>query len=172
MKLQPDAQVPALELDTVGGGRWALSTDPSGRFTMIVFYRGFHCPLCKTYLQGLEVLVDQYRHAGLEVVAVSMDDAERARKAVIEWGLARTPVAYGLGEDAARRWGLYLSQAIKSTEIATFCEPGLFWVRPDGRLYLADVSNMPWARPDLEFLLSRVPRAISDGYPARGTYFG
>ncbi len=30
-------------------------------------------------------------------------------------------------------------------------------------------SNMPWCRPNLEFLLSKVPFAVDGGCPARGT---
>lgn len=41
------------------------------------------------------------------------------------------------------------------------------WTLAD-RLYLADVSNMPWARPDLEFLQSKIPFAVGNNYPARG----
>ncbi len=135
---------------------------------MVVFYRGYHCPVCKAYLQKLEGLIEQYQAAGFAVIALSMDDAERVRKSADEWQLSKTTIGYGLDEAEARRWGLYISRAIKDGEANIFCEPGLFWVRPDGRLYLADVSNMPWARPDLEFLYSKIPFAIEKGYPARG----
>jgi peroxiredoxin len=171
-KLMPDAPVPALSVDTVGGERFELAAQSSGNFVMIVFYRGHHCPICKNYLQKLDRLVDQYQKARFTVIAVSMDGVDRARKAVDEWGLAKTTIGYGLTEEVARSWGLYISKAVNDTEIGIFCEPGLFWVRPDGRLYLVDISNMPWPRPDLEYLLSRTARAVEDGYPARGTYAG
>lgn len=169
MKLTPDAQTPALAVETLGGGRWELAAQKPENFTMIAFYRGYHCPVCKSYLQKLEGLVDRYEQAGFSVIAVSMDTGERARKTVEEWDLSRTTIGYGLSEQAARNWGLYVSKAIKEAEADIFCEPGLFWVRPDGRLYLVDVSNMPWARPDLEFLYSKIPFAVENGYPARGT---
>ncbi len=37
-----------------------------------------------------------------------------------------------------------------------------------GNLYLIDIASMPFARPDLDILLSKVV-AIGNGYPARGT---
>ncbi|MEK6247780.1 MAG: redoxin domain-containing protein, partial [Planctomycetales bacterium] len=95
-KLMPDTPVPALSVDTVGGERFELAAQSSGNFVMIVFYRGHHCPICKTYLQKLDRLVDQYQKARFTVIAVSMDGADRARKAVDEWGLAKTTIGYGL----------------------------------------------------------------------------
>jgi peroxiredoxin len=164
----PDAQVPALDVAIVGGGRWTLN-DPAPRdFTMVVVYRGYHCPVCKTYLQKLKTLLPIYQGAGFDVIAVSMDDAERAAKTVSEWELDGLSVGYGLRREQAEAWGLYLSKAIRDTENAVFAEPGVFWVRPDGRLYLAATSNMPWPRPDLEFLASKIAFVRQNGYPARG----
>ena len=50
------------------------------------------------------------------------------------------------------------------------CRKSRLRIRPDGKLYLADISNMPWARPDLKMLLSKVAYALEHNYPARGTY--
>lgn len=168
--LTPDVQVPGLSVDILDKGRWELSAQNPANFTMIVFYRGYHCPVCKSYLQTLESLSDAYGEAGFSTIAVSMDNEDRARKSADEWRLSKVTIGYGLSVADARRWGLFISSAIKDAEADIFCEPGLFWVRPDGRLYLADVSNMPWARPDLEFLHSKIPFAVENGYPARGTH--
>jgi peroxiredoxin len=168
-KLMPDAPAPALSVPLVGGGTWTLADQKPDSFTMIVVYRGFHCPVCKVYMGKLNSLMGQARDVGLNVVAVSMDGLERAEAAKAEWGLTDTPVAYGLTKDDVKNWGLYLSTAIKDAENAQFAEPGLFWVRPDGRLYLIDISNMPFSRPDLEILLPKAKMAKENNYPARGT---
>lgn len=168
MKLTPDSQAPALTVDVIGGGRFDLATETPENFTMVVFYRGYHCPVCKSYLQKLNGLIDRCADAGLSVIALSMDGAERATKSAGEWELSNLRIGFGLSEEAARQWGLYISKAIRETEADVFCEPGLFWVRPDGRLYLIDIANMPWSRPDVEFLLSKVPFAVENNYPARG----
>lgn len=168
MKLTPDTQAPALTVDTIGGGRFELAAEKPENFTMVVFYRGYHCPVCKAYLQKLNGLIDRCDDAGLSVIALSMDGGERASKSAEEWELPDLRLGYGLSEAAARSWGLYISKAIRETEADVFCEPGLFWIRPDGRLYLIDIANMPWARPDIEFLLSKVPFAVENKYPARG----
>ena len=171
--LMPDSPVPALSVETVGGGQWTLSDQNPDLFTMVVFYRGYHCPVCKSYLLNVQSLVDAYADAGVSIIAISMDDAERAGKSVDEWGLQNLTVGYGLSQADARAWGLYVSKGINDVEAQIFNEPGFFWIRPDGRLYLADVSNMPWgARPDPEFLLSKIPVVVERQYPARGTYAG
>lgn len=170
MKLTPDTKAPALAVDLVGGGRFDLAKETPDNFTMVIFYRGYHCPVCKSYLQKLNGLAGAYQDAGFSIIALSMDGAERATKSAEEWELSNLRVGFGLSEAAARTWGLYISEAIKETEASIFCEPGLFWIRPDGRIYMVDISNMPWARPDIEFLLSKVPFAVEKKYPARGNH--
>ena len=168
-KLMPDTQAPALTLPLVGGGTWSLAEQSPKSFTMVVFYRGMHCPVCKMYLTKLNALTDMAAAAGVNVVAVSMDPEDRATQTKTDWELGNVDLAYGATADDVRNWGLYLSTAFKEVENAQFAEPGLFWVRPDGRLYLIDISNMPWSRPDVEFLLSKVQFAMDSEYPARGT---
>ena len=166
--LTPDSQVPNLAVETVGGGTWKLSEQAPENFTMLVFYRGLHCPVCKSYLQTLQSLLNAYEESGFSTIAISMNNETQATQTVSDWGVDQLTVGHSLSEADARAWGLYVSRAIKDVEADIFCEPGLFWVRPDGRLYLADVSNMPWARPDLAFLQSKVAFAVDNGYPARG----
>jgi len=168
-KMMPDTQVPALSLPLVGGGTWTLADQSPKNFTMIIVYRGLHCPVCKMYLSKLNGLVDMAAEAGVNVVVASMDPEDRATEAKSDWGLDNLNVAYGMTTQDIANWGLYLSTAFKDAENAQFAEPGLFWVRPDGRLYLVDISNMPWSRPDVEFLLSKVQFAMDNNYPARGT---
>ena len=167
-KLTPDAPVPGLTLPLVGGGNFTLNADSPENFTMVVFYRGHHCPVCKSYLESLNGLAAAYTDAGFDIVVASMNSAELAAQSVADWDIGNLKVAYGLTEADARAWGLWVSTAIKDADADMFNEPGMAWVRPDGRLYMIDISNMPWARPDLEFLLSKVPMAVEKGYPARG----
>ena len=169
-KLTPDTPAPALSLPLVDGGQWALNDPPPETFTMVVFYRGLHCPVCRAYLERLNGLATGFQAQGFEVLVASMDRAEDAAQTVRGWDIGNLRVAYGLDEATARVWGLWLTAAIKPSEAEIFCEPGLFWVRPDGRLYLMDISNMPWPRPDLELLLAKAAFVRESGYPARGTY--
>lgn len=170
MKLMPNTQAPALTVPLVGGGNWSLADQAPETFTMVIFYRGLHCPVCKGYVGKLEALMDAYTEAGFSVVAVSMNDKASAEQSVADWGIGKLPVGYGLDEATAKAWGLYISEGINEVEAQMFVEPGTFWVRPDGTLYLIDIANMPWPRPDLEFLLSKVGLIAERNYPARGGY--
>lgn len=168
LKLIPDTQVPSLDVPTLGSGTWSLADQRPENFTMVVFYRGLHCPVCKAYLQKLQTLLADYQASGFSIIALSMNTEALAKQTAEEWELKSLTIGHSLTEADARRWGLYISHAFKEGEADVFCEPGLFWIRPDGRLYLADVSNMPWARPDLEFLHSKIPFAVEKQYPSRG----
>ena len=170
--LIPDAQAPELSLNLVGGGTWLLSDQTPQHFTMVIFYRGLHCPVCKNYLYNLNTMMDQILELGFSVVVASMDTKEKAEKTKADWGLDRVDVAYGLDIGMAQKWGLYISTSIKEAENDIFSEPGLVWIRADGRLYLIDITNMPWARPDLETLMPKAKFAVENNYPARGTNAG
>lgn len=174
MPLMPDQPVPGLDLDLAGGGRFSLSAEAPERFTMIVFYRGLHCPICRRYLSELETLLPEFGKRGVSVIVASSDAKDRAEQAKTGWGLPNTRLAYGLAIDRAREWGLYVSRSNGKTsagieEPAQFNEPGLFLVRPDRRLYWATASTMPFARPHFNEILQSIDFVIAKNYPARGT---
>jgi peroxiredoxin len=168
MSVKPRAKVPALDLPTVGGGRFELATAHPQSFAMLVFYRGLHCPICKIYLRDLDRKLDEFAKRGVEVVAVSTDTMERADQSKRDWGIERLPIAYGLSIDQARQWGLYISASIKAEEPPLFAEPGLFLIRPDGTLYCASAQTMPFARPSFADILQAVAFVTEKNYPARG----
>ena len=167
-KPMPGTPAPSLKLPLVGGGTYDLSAQSSAAATMVIFYRGLHCPVCEIYLTKVKEKAATFAEAGMPIVLVSMDAQDRAEKAKADWALDDLPVTYGLTEEQARDWGLYISTSIKEIEPHVFSEPGSFWVLPDGTLYLIDIASMPFGRPDLDILLSRVV-AIGNGYPPRGT---
>lgn len=168
MTTKPRQLAPELEVDIVDSGRWSLQASAPKTFTMIVAYRSLHCPICKTYLGELEANLLEFEKRGVEVIAVSVDTAERATKAKSDWGLSRLRLGYGLSIPAARAWNLYISRAQKDTEPAQFTEPGLFLVKPDGTLFTAHVSSTPWARPPLDHMLRAIDFFIENKPLARG----
>jgi len=173
MSLKPRQPVPSLAFDTVGGKHFALADAKPGNFTMVVFYRGLHCPICRKYLSELDGLLPEFEKRGVVVAVVSSDTRERAEKAQTGWGMKALDFGYGLSIEAARQWGLYVSTSRGMTsagveEPALFSEPGLFLVRPDGTLYWGSWSTMPFARPHFNEILAGLDFAISKDYPARG----
>ena len=66
----PTEQAPPLEVDVVGGGRFVLAEGRPERFTLVVFYRGWHCPICRGYLAQLDRAVAELASLGVGVGAV------------------------------------------------------------------------------------------------------
>lgn len=175
--LMPRYPVPALNVPLTNGGRFVLGAQPGEKFDMLVFYRGLHCPICAKYLLDLERLAPDFAARGVQVVAVSSDDAERAQKMAAKVSANALLFGYGLSLRAAREWGLYISESRGKTSIGIeeptlFSEPGVFIVRPDGTLYYGAVQTMPFARPPFQELLGAIDFAIAKDYPARGEYTG
>ena len=85
--LKPREAVPALEVDTLEGA-WSLAEQSPENFTMVVFYRGLHCPVCSKYIAELDRLLGDFAEIGVEVLALSTDTRERAEQARQDWGLS------------------------------------------------------------------------------------
>lgn len=166
----PGKKAPSLNIETISGNTWSLDKHLNKSKCMIVFYRGLHCPVCSVFLKQIESQLLEYKKSNTEVIAVSMDNKEKALKVKSDWSIKNLNIAYGLSEENARRWGLYISKSIKEAESDLFCEPGLFIIKEDGTVYLANTSNMPWARPDLTDFPAKLIFAEENNYPVRGNY--
>ena len=90
--------------------------------------------MCKNYLEKANTLVDQFRENGVSLVAISMDDHQRAQKATAECRVSNLEILYGLDVKLAEKWGLWLTSAIRQVEPEISSEPGLFWILPDQAL--------------------------------------
>lgn len=175
--LFPRHAVPDLAVPAVGGGTWRLADQRPEHFSLVVFYRGLHCPICATYVRELDTTFEDFTRRGVTPVAISTDEAARAEQSKQKWRIGALPIGYGLDLDTARRWGLYVSagHGITSTGVAEpplFSEPGLFLIRPDLTLYFGTVQTMPFARPHFADILGAVDFVIARGYPARGEVTG
>lgn len=175
--LMPRFPVPALNIALTTGGRFVLGANPGDTFDLLVFYRGLHCPLCAKYLLELERLTPEFASRGVQVVAISSDEADRGQQMATKVNAQGIQFGYGLSLKSAREWGLYISTSRGKTSIgieepALFSEPGVFIVRPDGTLYYGAVQTMPFARPPFQDLIGAIDFAIAKDYPARGEYTG
>jgi len=167
--IKPKEKTPELELDLINDTRWSLQKQDPNKFTLLVFYRGLHCPVCKKYLEDLKTKLDDFSKRDVNVIAISMDSEERAKKTGKEWDIEALPIGFELTEDTARDWGLYISNSISEKEPKVFSEPGLFLVNADGSLYCSAVQTMPFARPNFEDLLKAIDFIVDKDYPARGS---
>ena len=173
MAVKPRKPVPSLSLDFLGGESWSLESSRPEQFTMLVVYRGLHCPICKNYLTDLQRHLSAFEERGIEVIVTSTDNEERTRQAQVDWSVEALPLAHGLSVEKAREWGLYISTSRGVTSLgieepALFAEPGLFLIRPDKTLYSANIITMPFARPHFREIQNALDFIIKNDYPARG----
>ena len=167
MKLAAGAAFPAIVVPRLGGGEIAPAAGAGWR--LLVVYRGRHCPLCKIYLNTLDSLLDDFRATGVEVMAVSTDPEAKAAADVAEFGW-RFPLGHDLSMAQMRALGLYVSAPRSPEETdRPFAEPGLFLINPAGTIQVLDISNAPFARPDLAAILRGTKLIQARGFPAHGT---
>ena len=112
MPIKPRQPVPALEFDTVGGARWSLAEQKPQQFTMVVFYRGLHCPQCRRYTSELNGMIGDFDKRGVSSVVTSTDGAERAAEVARQDRGAAAQVRRSLERiEAAFREGLARAKA-------------------------------------------------------------
>jgi len=175
--LMPRQAVPALQVPTLSHGAFDLADDAPQNFSLVVFYRGLHCPICLKYLLELGRLRAEFDKRGVKIIALSGDTRDRAQAMADKLNAPELRIGYDLSLASAREWGLYISTSRGTTSIgidepALFAEPGVFIVRPEGTLYYGAVQTMPFARPHFDELLGALDFALAKNYPARGEYTG
>lgn len=176
-RLMPSAPVPPLKVRTVGGPCWRLCDQKPKNFTLVVFYRGYHCRFCERQLRELETNYEAFCRLGVRVLAVSADSRERAERTAADWGIDQLTLCWGLTMDQARDWGLFISEGSGRSlrdveEPPFFVEPAFFLVRPDGTLYASIVQTMPFARPRLEDIIDGIAYVIAHDATPRGASLG
>ncbi len=165
---RPGGPAPDLELPVVGGETFRLADRTPALFTMLVFNRGLHCPVCHAQLSELDRRFDELAERGIEVVSVSGESEERATSMRNDWKVGKVPLAFGLSEAQMREWGLFVSRGIDENEPAVFNEPALFLIDPQGSVYYEALLSMPVGRPRLDDLLGGIDYWTANDYPARG----
>tara|TARA_B100000965_G_scaffold335481_1_gene301353 strand:+ start:1060 stop:1578 length:519 start_codon:yes stop_codon:yes gene_type:complete len=164
----PKHDAPELKFPLLGGGNFNLKEQKPENFTLLIFYRGLHCPLCKKYLQQLQELLPDFKERGVDVVSVSMDTEKRARLSRQKWEVEQLQIGYDLDEKTAVSWGLFRSKGVKEGEPDLFSEPGLFLIDKQQKVYYSAINSNPWGRPYLASFVNAIDYIISANYPARG----
>lgn len=166
--IKPRQRVPELQLDLINDTQWSLDAQQSEAFTLLVFYRGLHCPKCKEQLEELASKLGDFSERGVHLIAISCNTEKLAKKTAEEWDIPELPVGYALPIEKAREWGLFISKGISEKEPEHFSEPGIFLIRPDGTLYASSIQTMPFARPQFDDILAAIDFIKKEDYPARG----
>jgi len=172
-KLHAGAEFPALSVSDPNDAVVDISK-PTGDadWQMVVVYRGRHCPLCTKFLNGLAGYRQRLLDIGIDIAAVSGDSKEQLQEHMTRLDV-NFPLFHGLTLEQMQDLGLYISipRSEKETD-HNFAEPGLFVINAEGKIQVTDLSNNPFARPDLEVFVSGLEwiRAPENNYPIRGTY--
>jgi peroxiredoxin len=168
--VRPTEPAPDLTVPLLRGGTYRLADQRPRTLTMVVFFRGLHCPVCRAQLSELGRRLAEFEERGIEVIVVSGETRDRTGQLAREWKIEHLPLAYGLTEDQMRAWGLFISHGINDGEPELFNEPGLFLIAPDHTVYYESILSMPVGRPRVDDLLGGIDYWVAHGYPARGGY--
>lgn len=166
--MKPLEKVPEIKVKTLQGKEWVLSRQKPRHFTMIVFYRGHHCPVCRHYIHELSVQLPEFEKRGVEVIAVSSSSKEKATQSQNEWHTQDLLIGYDYPVDEARKLGLFISKAVKENEPAFFFEPALLLISRDGTLYSIALQSIPFARPHFKDVIASLDYILRENYPPRG----
>ena len=78
--IKPNTKVPDLHLNLINDTEWTLSEQSPENFTIIFFYRGLHCPICKKQLEDITSNLERLSERGTHVIAISMDSIIKIEK--------------------------------------------------------------------------------------------
>ncbi|MBI4312033.1 MAG: peroxiredoxin family protein [Chloroflexi bacterium] len=145
-KLKPGDQAPDLSLASQEGKEIRLSDLWGKGLTALTFYRGDFCPACNRYLHSLQERADEFREAGLQIVAVSADRPDVERQTVERHGLS-----FHVLSDPDHR-AVHAYDVVYDAE-AGHAQPAVFVISPKGVLQYEAVTSGPLGRPTPDDLL-------------------
>ncbi|WP_017733909.1 peroxiredoxin-like family protein [Nafulsella turpanensis] len=166
--MKPLEKVPEIKVKTLQGGEWVLSEQRPRNFTMIVFYRGHHCRVCRHYIHDLSVHLPDFEERGINVIAISSNSREKAIQSQNEWHTQDLLIGYDYPVDEAKQLGLYISKSVMEGEPDFFFEPAVFVISSDGTLYSISLQSIPFARPHFKDIIAAFDFILREEYPPRG----
>jgi len=157
------SSAPAFELTALDGETVSLA-GYRGRNVVLIFYLGYGCLHCTEQLKAFAPITDEFRAAGIEVVAVGTDSPEALRAAQAELAAdEKYPFTIVPNDDLSvfkqyRAYDDFEHQPLHATVL----------VDGAGKVRWLDVGPDPFA--DAKFLLGEAKRLLSfDGPPAATT---
>lgn len=171
-KLQAGSQFPEIQVHKLNGETTTLGIPENGHdWKLVVVYRGKHCPICTKYLNQLETIKESFADAGVDILAISGDSKQQLEAHLEELEDINFPIAYGLTVEQMNELGLYISDPRSEKETDhPFAEPGVFVINAKDEIQIIDISNAPFARPELERLAEGLSFIRENDYPIRGTH--
>ena len=134
-QLAPNDRFPPIAVNPVDAAPFELPDALSGRFGVILFYRGSWCPYCNAQLRAFQRSLDKLTELEVGVVALSVDDEPTTRELIAKHGL-RFPV----GHSADARAISETTGAFVNDEPLYLQSTG-FLIAPDGRVIVSVYSS-------------------------------
>lgn len=144
---------PGFDLPVAGGGRRVLTARP-GKPTLVVFYLGFGCLHCIEQLTALAPQAAAFAEAGVDVVAIGTDEAERAAAELAEMDAAQRfpfPLLADPEKRAFRAWRCH-------DDFENMPLHGTFLVDANGMIRWSDISYEPFT--EIEWLVGETRRLL------------
>lgn len=143
----------------------------SDRWTLVIVYRGQHCPICLKYLNEFAMLTGRFTALNIDIVAVSADSKQQLEQFKVNGLNVDFPVLLELQVEDMKKLGLYISEPTGESETDhLFAEPGLFLVNPKGKTAMIEVANAPFIRPHIDQFVTGLEYVMENDYPIRGTH--
>lgn len=118
---------------------------------VLVFYRGYWCPFCRSQLAELEEARTDLASIGATIVGISVDTAEESAMLAAKLGLH-----FPLLEDAGLRVALAYGVAMEGQDIAV---PAVFIVRRDRVITWKHIGESIADRPTAALVLEKAKEA-------------
>jgi peroxiredoxin len=126
---------PTLTVPRLGGGELTLPAALSGRYGVVLFYRGSWCPYCVGQLRAFQRALDTFAELDTTVVALSVDDEETTRGLADKHRLT-FPIGYGaVTADIAAATGAFVHTGPDHLQSTGFV------LDPDGRVIVSVYSS-------------------------------
>ena len=143
----------------------------SGRWTLVLVYRGQHCPICLKYLNEFSMFSGRFEALNIDVVAVSAENNQQLEQFKVNGLKVSFPIMLELQVADMKKLGLYISEPTSDSETDhLFAEPGLFLVNPQGQTAMLEIANAPFIRPNIDQLVTGLEYVMENNYPIRGTH--
>ena len=111
--------------------------DSEGQWVLLVFYRGYWCPICNSDLRNLQRNLGQFTDRGVQIVAISSDPPKTTRRYVDKQGYTLTFLS-DTRADVIRRYDLLREgEGLRPDQVA---RPAQFLIDPEG---IVRWSNLP-----------------------------
>jgi peroxiredoxin len=111
--------------------------DPEGQWVLLVFYRGYWCPICNADLRNFQQNLAEFTDRGVQIVAISSDQAATTRRHADKQGYTLTFLS-DTRADVIRRYNLLREgEGLRPDQVA---RPAQFLIDPER---IVRWSNLP-----------------------------